>query len=113
MLRSSPLRRHAPMRRRNDARRRKRFARDFGERAAIVRAMPCLVGGIACSGDVQAAHVRSRGAGGTRRDLIPLCARHHCEQHDAGLRTFAARYQVDLAAAAASIAADLDSRGVP
>ena len=52
-------------------------------------------------------------AGGTRRDLVPLCAHHHREQHDTGVETFATRYQVDLAALAASVAADLDARGVP
>lgn len=111
LSRKTPLRRLAPLRPRNVKRQRERFACCFGQRGALVRAMPCLVG-VACRGAVQAAHARSRGAGGTRRDLVPLCARHHREQHDVGLATFMARHRVDLIAAAARIAADLDARGV-
>ena len=39
-------------------------------------------------------HIRTRGAGGkdTPDNLIALCTVHHRQAHDAGVRTFAARY---------------------
>lgn len=71
---------------------------------AWIRLLPCLVNGdgARCFGPIQAAHVRSRGAGGGDFDnLMPLCMGHHAEQHAVGIRTFAARYEVDLEAEAA------------
>jgi len=70
--------------------------------AEWVRSRPCLLarrssGLDACSGPVQAAHVKSRGAGGgDRGNLIPLCHRHHHDQHQHGIHTFAKRYGLDL-----------------
>lgn len=39
-------------------------------------------------------HLRTRGAGGkdTPGNLLALCVVHHQQAHDAGVRTFAARY---------------------
>ena len=39
-------------------------------------------------------HLRTRGAGGkdTPDNLLALCTAHHRQAHDAGVRTFAARY---------------------
>lgn len=120
MKRSAPLERRTPLRRQtrvrpvNTRRRRQRFELAFGERGEHVRAMPCLLAGKAsCEGRTEAAHVRSRGAGGTRRDLVPLCSGHHEQQHRWGLPDFQRRHQIDLRAEAQRIAADLDSRGVP
>ena len=94
----------------------KRNAENFGTRAVAVRAMPCLCSrprhlGSGCSGRIEAAHVRSRGAGGNRRHLIPLCLAHHREQHDHGIKTFADKYSLDLHAEAERIAAQLDEQG--
>jgi hypothetical protein len=104
--RSTPLRRRTPLLRagspRSRQRRIDRHAAAYGTHAAVVRAMDCLVRGCRVR-PVQAAHVKSRGAGGTWRDLIPLCWRHHGEQHAVGVRTFAARHGLDLAAAAAAL----------
>src|SRR6266550_7687589 len=48
-------------------------------------------------GVIDAAHVKSRGAGGKdRANLVPLCHWHHMEQHDLGIRTFQCRYGIDL-----------------
>ena len=50
----------------------------------------------------EAAHVRSRGAGGADDgNLLPLCHTHHCEQHRIGIKSFAAKHGVDLRALAA------------
>ena len=111
-----------PLRRRNAKRCARRRREDFGERGPAVRAMYCLTlpasprrdaaaGG--CSGQVQAAHAKSRGAGGDRRHLIPLCAAHHAEQHRRGVRTFERLYDLDLYAEADRIARELDARGLP
>ncbi len=68
---------------------------DFGEEAKTVRALPCLVAGC-CGTPVEPAHVKSRGAGGGRFDIVPLCHVHHREQHSRGIRTFAKIYSLDL-----------------
>ncbi|MCA9636547.1 MAG: hypothetical protein KC420_11020 [Myxococcales bacterium] len=89
----------------------------YGLRGDPVRALGCLCrGGLSwspCGGPTEAAHVRSRGAGGTRRDLVPLCQRHHSEQHRIGIKTFAERHSLDLTAEAQRIAVELDRQGYP
>jgi len=58
----------------------------------------------ACWGPVQVCHVRSRGAGGDDRgNLVPLCAGAHEEQHRIGIRSFQARWGIDLTAEAARL----------
>lgn len=106
-----PLRRHTRLRPVNRERKLERYEETFGDRGALIRAMPCLCRGNECWGPIEAAHVKSRGAGGTRRDLVPLCSAHHQEQHR-GIETFATKYSIDLQAAAAKLAVELDARGV-
>lgn len=107
MLKRSPLRRSNPRRRRA------RHTANFGARAGIVRLMRCLAAADGrCWGHVEAAHARSRGAGGDRRHLVPLCTGHHREQHDKGVQTFAERHGLDLLREAERIAAQLDDQGV-
>jgi hypothetical protein len=36
---------------------------------------------------------------------VPCCSGHHAEQHRIGVRTFEARYKLDLGAIAAALAA--------
>jgi len=57
-----------------------------------VAARPCQACGAILSSDP--AHVRSRGAGGPDEawNVMPLCRRHHTEQHKIGWCTFAAKY---------------------
>lgn len=62
-----------------------------------IRSLPCCI----CGRIAEAAHVRSRGAGGTDYQTVPLCHGHHMEQHTIGIKTFQARYAIDLQAAAA------------
>ena len=96
----------------NPERRELRYARDFGGLAVFVRGLPCLV----CRArPVDPAHVRSRGAGGhawigdpdnpatARGNLVPLCRKHHREQHDTGLRSFETKHGLVLAAEAERI----------
>lgn len=50
-----------------------------------------------CAGPVECAHVKSRGAGGDDRgNTLPLCRRHHRQQHDIGLVTFGHHYCLDF-----------------
>lgn len=104
--------RRTPMKRVNPRRRRAQHRRNFGARAPVVREMACLAASSECAGQVEAAHARSRGAGGDRFQLVPLCTAHHREQHSVGVRTFQTRHGIDLLAAAARIAAELDARGL-
>lgn len=113
LKRGAPLARHTRLRPVNKERKLERYEQAFGDRAELIRAMPCLLLGSGCWGPIEAAHVRSRGAGGTKRDLVPLCSAHHREQHDQGTKTFAARHGLDLRAAADRLARELDDRRVP
>ena len=76
-----------------------------------VRSLPCLLAGVGCVDTVQPHHVRSRGAGGTDRETVPLCWLHHAEGHQVGWCTFERRYQVDLTMIAAQIAATYKGDG--
>ena len=107
----------------NPERRKKAYARNFGDRADAVRKMACLVGGrgedpAPCQGDVVAAHVIARGMGGAkgdRRSLVPLCWAHHNEAGERGTTqraSFEARYEVDLLVESDRIAAELDDEGL-
>jgi hypothetical protein len=142
-MKHSYLNRHTPLVRRNRARARALHARNFGERAEAVRAMDCLTGcrclvhshvscddgtwdehHARCEGPTQAAHVIARGMGGAkgdRRQLVPLCARHHEEagegswkdQQPSKRAAFEKRYGLDLKAEAERIAIELDGRELP
>jgi hypothetical protein len=103
--RSSELQRKTRLRARNPERKAREFARCYGSEARVeaVRAMPCCVPGCVRRPS-QNAHVRSKGAGGTWRDVVPLCAYHHAIQHRMGILTFEREYDTDLRAIAARVA---------
>ena len=111
-----PLRR-SPMKRTNRRRRAAAFARNYGERGAAVREMPCLLAATGgCEGPIHAAHARARGMGGTGgdlRELVPLCWHHHGVSHSMAAKDFAALYRIDLRQEAQRIARELDARGYP
>jgi hypothetical protein len=53
----------------------------------------------------ECAHVKAKGAGGDDvGNTVPMCMRHHRQQHAIGIKTFQATYGVDLAASASDIA---------
>lgn len=112
-----PIRIHRsakPMRRQNRKRAAARQVADFGERGAAIRAMPCLIADAhTCGGKMEAAHAKSRGAGGDRRHLVPLCSLAHREQHDRGVATFQQKYGVNLLEESTRIATELDIQGLP
>lgn len=99
LVRSGALKRGKAMKKVNAKRKRERFVEGFGsaERVRAIQAMPCLV----CSArPSQVAHVKSRGAGGTYRDTVPLCAACHALQHAKGVETFERMVGLDLTAEA-------------
>jgi hypothetical protein len=108
---------------RNAKRTRERHARNFGAEADAVRGLRCLcndqlcdelvasgnsdtedIESRWCAGGIEPAHVASRGASGGRFDVVPLCKNHHAEQHQHGVKTFAAKYGLDLRAEADRVA---------
>ena len=100
MKRKTPLKRRKGINKVNAARRSKRFSKHYHSEAYVItiKAMACLV----CkTTPCHAHHVVTRAAGGTFKDLVPLCVRHHKELHDSGVHTFSKKYDgVDLTAAA-------------
>ena len=82
------------------------------EKRAWIRTLPCLLAGeepCTCGPYIdvvrktiasEAAHVRSRGAGGDDHLLVPLCSHHHRSRgdslHIAGIKTFERRHDVNL-----------------
>lgn len=70
-----------------------RYEKQFGEKAAWIRTLPCA----ACGkfGPSDPAHMRSRGAGGTSEHLVPLCRLCHIDQHNRGIKTFFKDYGID------------------
>jgi hypothetical protein len=94
-VKRTPLERRTPIRKANSKRKASRFATAFGsrERVEAIKAMPCCVCG---SRPSENAHIRSRAAGGTWQDIVPLCRAHHREQHDIGLATFQERHAINL-----------------
>lgn len=61
---------------------------------------PCTCGGfldvVTKRYAIHAHHVVSRGARGSDKGCVPLCATHHAEGHRIGWKTFQARHSVDL-----------------
>ena len=102
---------------------RARFLRQFGGRYGDwLRALPCVIGTMsaalarfkhgapvlerdarvrACDGPIELDHEPTRGAGGTARDMNPVCRGHHRQRDAIGVQTFQAVYGVDLRAEAA------------
>ena len=98
MKRGGPLKR-TQLRKQNRKRLQRRFTEQFDSPAFIsfVSALPCVVCG---EGPCDAAHVRSRGAGGKACDIAPLCRDCHRLQHDLGIVTFGNLYGLSLRDAA-------------
>ena len=81
----------------NPERKARRFANTYhsDEFVAWIHSMPCCVPG--CDErQIEATHIRSRGAGGKWEDVVPMGAAHHRELHQLGIRTFSAKYGIDL-----------------
>src|SRR5262245_6313406 len=58
-----------------------------------------------CSGRLEVAHVKSRGAGGGDvGNVVPLCTKHHARQHTMGRSAFEMAYRRNLATEAQYLA---------
>ena len=99
------------IKRRNKERRRRLFEEQFGKRAEFARGFPCIIEGCG-KWPTQAAHVKSRGAGGkAESNIVSLCLHHHTEQHQLGILSFQAKYQIDLKSQAERIEKLFQSHG--
>jgi len=134
LKRNTPLSRGGRIKPSNARRRKETFDRNFGERGAAVREMDCLCAQVLrdwsdsstmevppkywCRGSVQAAHAIARGMGGrggTKRDLVPLCAGHHDEageRRGSQREDFEGRYELNLEAESLRVALELDGLGL-
>lgn len=94
-----------PIKRVNRKRRQKRWLEQYHSPAFVrwIWAHACVACGHYPS---TCAHVTSRGAGGTWRDIVPLCVRCHGEQHVIGIESFERRHAIDLQAEARRINAE-------
>lgn len=75
-----------------------------------LRGRPCALAGAGCAGPIIAAHVDFLGEKGMATktedwNAIPLCDKHHHEQHSIGWPTFQRRHQFDATEAAERYAA--------
>lgn len=91
----------------NPERRAERFERDYGPLgfASWVRTLACVVSGEGGSESdpVVAAHVKSRGAGGDWRSIVPMKQSLHDRLHTMGIDTFETHFEVDLQMAADAV----------
>jgi len=108
LKRETRLVRHTPIRRVNTDRLAACRAEQFGPCARMARRMGCCVPGCTAAPPldrIDPAHVRSRGAGGQDEgNVIPLCRRHHDEQHRRGVLTWQLDRRVDMRAEAERVA---------
>lgn len=93
----APLKSAKPVRPVNPERKARRFMEAYHSEAYVefIHAQPCVV--IGCDGrDIEASHIRSRGAGGKWDEIVPMCAAHHAEFHAIGIRTWSSKYALAL-----------------
>lgn len=95
----------------NTRKKQEKFEKSFGSkgRAQKVQLMPCVICGAIPS---ENAHVRSRGAGGGKADIVPLCSNHHREQGSIGITSFEEKYDVNLKIEAERINVILKKEGL-
>lgn len=87
----------SPIKRRGRSRFPARRDPDYLEWIRTLRCIACLASRQEQTTRTEATHVRSQGAGGyDRGDTVPLCSGHHVEEHTVGIKTFAARYMLNL-----------------
>lgn len=120
MKRGGYLRRKTRLRQVNPERRRRVSLEAFGDpltgQATLARSLPCCACGLV--GWSEAAHVTGRGAGGKTKDIAPLCGPRidqgeegcHRESHRIGIKTFEAKWGVDLARVAREVAEEVVRR---
>jgi hypothetical protein len=97
-LRKTELRRGGRVKPVNRKRKAANWLRAYGseERVQWFAAQPCVVSG---EGPCENVHVRGDGMGRKAgyQSIVPMTAAHHRELHSLGLRSFEAKYHLDLA----------------
>lgn len=65
---------------------------------AYVREQICAIVGNDCGGVTEAAHLSTTGRGMKAPDYltVPLCSKHHRDQHSQGIITFQLNHSIDL-----------------
>lgn len=91
----------------NRKRKAKEFVRCYGSnaRVAFVQSLPCAIAPHRCSGPIENAHAVGGGVSrkADARWIVPLCRAAHRELHRIGVRSFEARHNVSLEAAASVV----------
>lgn len=92
-----PIERKAKIRPVNPERQRRLRVRNYHSDEFIdwIHGLSCVVNGCG-SQEIEASHIRSRGAGGRWEDVVPMCRAHHREFHDMGVRTWSSKYALSL-----------------
>ncbi len=109
-MKRAPLKRGQPMKRggRIKAKGKSRFPKRRDPAfLAFIRERFCCIWDCPAYGEaeIEAAHVKTRGAGGDDiGNAVPLCRKHHREQHAIGIRSFEERHNIDMQAMAAEYA---------
>jgi hypothetical protein len=107
-MKRTPLKRGKSMKRggRIKAKGKPRFKRGRDPKfLAWIREQPCPFGPAEQTTPTEAAHVKSRGAGGADMgNTLPMCRIHHRLQHTVGVRSFEVLLNVDLKNLAAEYA---------
>lgn len=102
-----PLGRTTPLKPVGDAKKRKaRYRKAFGDKAAYVRSLPCCACGAFGPSDPH--HYLHRSSRGNKDHMVPLCRRHHQEIHgpNSGVETFQRKHGISFAFIAGQIEHD-------
>ena len=102
LSRRTRLQRKTNIRRFNAKRQARERERQFGPLAEYIRGQPCDI--CAAPPPSDPAHVKARrnagawleGPDGVRGNIVPLCRKHHQEQHWIGVRSFERRNSYDM-----------------
>lgn len=85
----------------NPKRRKERFKKGYGSEGRVLwikNKRCCVTGQSGRSGDpIVASHVKSRAAGGTADDVVPMLLSLEKELHNIGIKSFQKKHGVDLA----------------
>jgi len=96
-IKRSPIKSRKSIKKTNPKRKKKAFKKNFHSEGRVlkIKAMGCVVKGC-WNQDIVNAHMKSRGSGGTYKDILPLCNQHHTEEHSIGNTVFIEKYSINV-----------------
>lgn len=109
MKRSNGPKRKKRLRRTNTERKKALFEKQYGndDYVAALHKEGCQIPDCrptsGSRSEIQCDHTPTRAAGGTWRQMVPLCLYHHRLKHDVGVESFQAFYGIDLDAIATAM----------